>query len=79
MAVAVGVRAESCATPVPSRMRSVEAAIRTRGENASEPQDSPVQAASNPARSAAAANSTRPSGIARPQYPRVSPSCTPAR
>ena len=67
MAVAVGVRAASCATPVPSRIRSVAAAISTSGENASEPQDSPVQAASNPARSAAAANSTTPSGMARLQ------------
>ena len=38
MAVAVGVRAASWATPVPSRTRSVAAAISTRGENASDPQ-----------------------------------------
>ena len=54
-AVAAGVRAEICTTPVPSRMRSVWAAISTSGENASEPHDSAVQTASKPAFSASTA------------------------
>ena len=78
MAVAVGVRAAICTIPVPSRIRSVAPAISTSGEKASEPQHSAVHTASNPARSAPTARSTSPSGIERPQYPSVSPSCIPA-
>ena len=78
MAVAVGVRAEIWTTPVPSFTRSVRAAISTSGEKTSDPHDSADHTASNPASSAATASSTSPSGIPRPQYPSVSPSCTSA-
>ena len=67
IAVAAGVRAEICTTPVPSRMRSVWAAISTSGENASEPHDSAVQTASKPAFSASTAKVTMSCGIERPQ------------
>src|SRR5690606_26400026 len=52
MAVAVGVRAESCTTEVPSLMVDVWPAIQARGEKASEPQASAVHTESNPRRSA---------------------------
>ena len=64
MAVAAGVRAESCTTPVPSLMRSVCAASSASGVNASEPHDSADQAASNPAFSASTVSSTNCSGMA---------------
>jgi hypothetical protein len=43
MAVAVGVRAESCTTEVPSRILEVWAPIQASGVKASEPQASAVQ------------------------------------
>ena len=58
MAVATGVRAESCTTPVPSLMRSVWAASQVSGVNASEPQDSAVQTESKPQSSASLVSST---------------------
>ena len=75
MAVAAGVRADSCTTPVPSLIRSVWAASRASGVKASEPHDSADHTASNPACSAATVSSTRLSGIARLQYPHVNPIC----
>ena len=43
MAVAVGVRAESCTTAVPRRILDVWAAIQVRGVKASDPQASAVK------------------------------------
>ena len=43
IAVAVGVRAESCTTEVPSLIFDVWAPIQASGVKASEPQDSAVQ------------------------------------
>ena len=51
-------RAESWATPVPSLIFSVWAAIQVRGVNASEPQDSAVQTESKPTASAWRTSST---------------------
>ncbi len=67
MAVAAGVRAESCTTPVPSLTRSVWAAMRASGVKASDPQDSADQMASKPAFSASTLSSTKRSGMARLQ------------
>ena len=52
MAVAVGVRAASCTTLVPSLMVEVWPASQPRGVNASDPQASAVHTESYPSRSA---------------------------
>ncbi len=52
MAVAVGVRAASCTTPVPSLMVEVCPAIQASGEKASEPHASALHTESKPRRSA---------------------------
>ena len=57
IAVAVGVRAEICTTPVPSLIVDVCAAIHTSGENASEPHDSALHTESKPSFSASCASS----------------------
>ena len=57
IAVAVGVRAESCTTAVDSRIRSVSEPYQARGVKASDPQASAVKTVSNPARSAATTRS----------------------
>ena len=67
MAVAAGVRAESCTTAVPNRMRSVWEPIHANGVKASEPQASAVKTESNPRLSAICAVSTKPSGGCAPQ------------
>jgi hypothetical protein len=67
MAVAVGVRAESCTTEVPRRMRDVCAPIHASGVKASEPQASAVQIESYPRRSASFAIPTRSGGGLAPQ------------
>ena len=58
MAQAVGVRAESCATAVPSRMRDVWLPIHARGVKQSLPQDSATHTESKFSRSASCASST---------------------
>ena len=67
IAVAVGVRAESCTTEVPSRMRSVWAPIQASGVKASEPHASAVQIESRPRRSASWAMPIRSAGGPAPQ------------
>ena len=62
MAVAVGVRAESCTTEVPRRIFDVWAASQVSGVKASEPHDSAVHTESKPAFSAACVSSTNPCG-----------------
>ena len=71
IAVAVGVRAESCTTAVPSLIRSVWAAIQASGVKASEPHDSAVQTESNP--------TARPHGSARRCCRAAAPSSSPTR
>ena len=66
MAAAVGVRAESCISAVPSRMREVFAPSQASGVSASEPQDSAVHTESKPSRSASATASLW-SGLPAPQ------------
>ena len=73
MAVAVGVRAEICTTPVPSLIVDVCAAIHTSGENASEPHDSALHTESKPSFSASCASSPIFAGGRAPQYPSTSP------
>ena len=73
MAVAVGVRAEICTTPVPSLIVDVCAAIHTSGENASEPHDSALHTESKPSFSASCASSPIFAGRRAPQYPSTSP------
>ena len=57
MAQAVGVRADSCTTEVPSRIRVVSRPHQASGVNASEPHASAVNTVSKPAASAAATSS----------------------
>ena len=57
IAHAVGVRADSCTTDVPSRSRRVADPHQASGVSASEPHASAVNTASNPASSAAATSS----------------------
>src|SRR5437660_911980 len=74
MAAPVGERADSCATEVPSRTRSVREPHQASGVNASDPQDSAANTASNPAFSAATTSSAALAGGCAPQYPSCSPS-----
>ena len=67
MAVAVGVRAESCTTEVPSLIFDVCAPIQASGVKASEPQASAVQTESKPSRSASCAGPIRSGGGWAPQ------------
>ena len=62
IAVAAGVRAESCTIPVPSRIRSVWAPHHASGVRASEPYASADQTESNPRRSASRIASRAPDG-----------------
>jgi hypothetical protein len=58
IAVAVGVRAASCTTPVPIWMRDVCAATHAANVKASLPHDSATQTESQPRRSASCASGT---------------------
>ena len=69
IAHAVGVRAESCTTEVPRRIRLVEDPHHASGVKASEPHASAVNTVSNPASSAAATSSGTLVGGCAPQYP----------
>nr|KEP24725.1 hypothetical protein DA06_07035 [Georgenia sp. SUBG003] len=62
IAVAVGVRADICATAVPSRTRRVLAPHQASGVSASEPYASAVHTESSPRPSAAATASAAPAG-----------------
>ena len=62
MAVAVGVRADSCAIAVPRRTRVVRDPHQASGVNASDPYASAVHTESNPSRSAASTASCAPAG-----------------
>src|SRR6059058_6156977 len=64
IAVAAGVRADSCTNPVPSLIRVVRAAYHVNGVNASEPYASAVQTESKPQSSAASTVSVASSGFA---------------
>ena len=75
IAVAVGVRAAICTTPVPSLMRRRCARRPTPASvNASVPHDSAVHTESKPRRSASCASSTKPGRGPAPQYPNTTPS-----
>ena len=76
MAVAVGVRAESCTRSVPRRMRSVCDPHQASGVKASEPHDSAVHTESKPRRSASATIVAAFGGGPAPQYPMCRPSFT---
>ena len=67
MAVAVGVRAESCTTDVPSLIAWVWAPTQASGVKASDPQASAVHTESKPRRSASWARPTKSSGGPAPQ------------
>jgi hypothetical protein len=67
MAMAVGVRAESWHSEVPSRTRLVREPHQANGVNASEPQDSAVHTESKPRRSASSTSSTACGGGPAPQ------------
>ena len=67
MAVAVGVRADSCTRSVPSLMRVVCDPHQARGVKASDPHDSAVQTESKPRASASATISAARGGGAAPQ------------
>ena len=69
IAVAAGVRADSCTMPVPRRIRSVCAPHQASGVRASEPYASAVHTESNPSRSASLTASSAPSGGPADQYP----------
>src|SRR5690242_1717696 len=74
IAQAAGVRAESCATDVPSRTDDVLEPHQASGVKASDPQDSAAKTASNPASSAASTSLAASRGGSAPQYPSCSPS-----
>ena len=74
IAAAVGVRADSCATAVPSRTLRVADPHQASGVKTSDPHDSAVNTASYPASSAATTISAALGGIPAPQYPSCSPS-----
>ena len=76
MAHAVGVRAESCTTDVPKRIRVVSRPHHANGVKASEPHASAVNTVSKFAASAAATSSAWLVGGCAPQYPSCSPSFT---
>jgi hypothetical protein len=67
IAAAVGVRAEICATAVPSRIRDVREPHHASGVSASDPYASAVHTESNPSRSAASTASAAPGGGPAPQ------------
>jgi hypothetical protein len=62
IAIAAGVRAESCAIDVPSLMRYVRAPHQASGDSASDPYASAVQNESYPRSSAARIDSSIPAG-----------------
>src|SRR5699024_10080084 len=69
IAVAVGVRADSCTTAVDRRMFSVSDPYQASGVNASEPQASAVKTVSKPALSAATTRCAGVVGGGAPQHP----------
>jgi hypothetical protein len=74
IAHAVGVRADSCTTEVPSRSRLVAEPHHASGVKASLPHASAVNTVSKPASSAAATSSGAFAGGCAPQYPSCKPS-----